>query len=51
MILLWPYGALGVTYPIPLDGKENMGNVFCIGFSVGLVFPFPFAGVSLAVTF
>ncbi|MBA7639630.1 hypothetical protein ES703_47290 [subsurface metagenome] len=52
MILLWPYGMLGVTYPIPLASKkERLNNLFCIDFSVGLLFPFPIAGIGLAIAF
>lgn len=52
MILLWPYGALGVTYPIPLDSEEKkIGSLFCLDLCVGLIFPFPFAGIGLAAAF
>lgn len=52
MILIWPYGMLGVTYPILLGSKEeSISNLFCIDFSIGLLFPFPIAGIGLAVTF
>lgn len=52
MILLWPYGTLGVTYPIPLGSEEKkIGSLFCLDLYVGLIFPFPFAGIGLAVAF
>jgi len=52
MILIWPYGMLGITYPIPLGSKEeSISNLFCIDLSIGLLFPFPIAGFGLAVAF
>lgn len=52
MILLWPYGTLGVTYPIPLGSEEKkVGSLFCLDLCVGLIFPFPFAGIGLAAAF
>lgn len=52
MVLLWPYGTLGVTYPIPLgDEEEKIRSLFCIGLYVGLLIPFPFAGIGLSAAF
>jgi len=52
VILLWPYGVLGVTYPVPLGGeKKKIGSLFCIDLYVGLLIPFPFAGLGLAAAF